>query len=481
MNLGEDFVYGTPRVPAFEGASTSYLYEQYEVASGDADAIAVNERELLIARARHLTRNNAVAATARNRYTTQLGHVLVKWNKPDGSPHDLMQELWDEWKQCCNVDGFGDFNTLQTLWHSERLEGGEALTRMLVKKNQSRIPLQLQTIETEYLDMRYRGANPLADSIRYGIKFDKYNKPIGYYFHPELSFSITPPTSINTSNQNHVLIDAKDIIHVFERLRPNQTRGVPTFSSCILPAYQVDDLSKATVAKALAATAVSWLITQQAGISQVPIAVPTMGGTRDKEDPEKKLYFKANSSNVQYLNKGEDIKFFQPDGVGEGLGKLMEFELSKIAAALDIPYYQLTGDASGLNFSSIRALLIMLRTRIDYLHTVVTIPQGLTPLTIRFKALAELQFAVKDAIPSYQMPRTYGVDDLKDAQADLLEIQSGFATLQSKLAERNMTIEQIVADREKAERLGLGDIFTATSSTTAQSSNITANSNSTSL
>jgi capsid protein len=77
------------------------------------------------------------------------------------------------------------------------------------------------------------------------------------------------------------------------------------------------------------------------------------------------------------------------------------------------------------------------------------------------------------------MPRWYGVDELKDAQADILEVQNGMATLQSKLDERHTTFEEIAEDRKMIQELGLDNLLMAGGKQMAQANNSQANANST--
>jgi hypothetical protein len=87
----------------------------------------------------------------------------------------------------------------------------------------------------------------------------------------------------------------------------------------------------------------------------------------------------------------------------------------------------------------------------------------MAPLAKRFKEVASaMNFSVADAYPSYQFPRNYGVDDLKDAQADLLEVISGFTPIQAIWAERGYSKEQIDQSLKLIKELGLEAILAQT-------------------
>jgi capsid protein len=100
-----------------------------------------------------------------------------------------------------------------------------------------------------------------------------------------------------------------------------------------------------------------------------------------------------------------------------------------------------------------------------------------------FKELAILYNPkVSTALPYFQLPRWRGTDDLKDAQADLLELQNGLATIPDKLAERGLSIEDVLADVDNRKALEeMGIILTSAQSNPSmnQTTNTQPNSNST--
>ena len=471
-----DIFYLPPTAPAFDGASQTYRHQQWEVVKGDADSLAESELALLMARTRHLVRNNAVAATAQREYVSSLGAVAVNWLKADGSKHSGYQDLWDSWASAPNLDGYGDFATAQATWNGERFTG-EAIVRLVTVQatKEQKIPFRLHSIASEYLDPQYRGQD-LATNItdmyktRYGITFQD-SRPLLYHFFPERYFSNSFDAT-QADSWKRVAIPASDILHIFERKRAGQWRGLPELTSVLIPLYDLDDLCDATIAKQKAAQAIAWIVEQASALTTVPIGVPNNVGKNTQTDPEKKIIFKANGGNVQYLNAGEKINFYQSTDIGANLAPFIKAELQKISAALGIPYHQLTNDTTSLDFSSIRAILIAFRVRLEFLHHTYTIPLGLTPLCTRFSEWVQLLYPrLGKATPSYQLPRKYGVDDLADAKADLLEVQSGFGTLRSKLEERHLTVEEIKKDRELITELGLDTALMPQPSLQAGSSN----------
>jgi lambda family phage portal protein len=453
------FTYGLT-MPAFEGASQDYRNAQRAAFTADPDFIAMQEYGILQGRSRHLARNDPIAHAAENKFITKMGAVTVKWHTKEGEEHPLMQELWDEFYADPCIDGKGNGNTLQATWNHERMQSGEAISRLMVvtKNNSNRVKLKIQSIESEYLDIYYRGFDlPTPDlqyRTRYGITFDEYCKPEIYHFYQDGTFALgVNPNS--TDQFKRVQIAANDIIHIFERLRCNQWRGIPIIAPMLSTLYQMSDLEFATVNKQQAAAAISWIVEQADALSLNPAGSVKTADKRYVGDTEKKLIFTTTGGAVQYTKPGDKFNLVQSADIGNNLLGLLKHLLQKVAVAYGIPYYMLSGDTDGLSFAAIRGILIEFRDRLEYIHHFVNIPDGLDKVTKRFKDIAKLSFPVDDAFPVYGFPRYYGVDELKDTQGDILEVQAGFATSEQKREERNTSFEQVKQSRIKDKELGI--------------------------
>lgn len=439
--------------PAYEAASTDYRNELRAAFLADADLLAVNELDLIRGRSRHTARNNAIAHAAENKFVTKLGAVKIRWKKPDGTRHDVMQDLWDEFYSDPSLDGKGDGNTMQATWNHDRFHG-EALSRlvMVTKNNPNRIKLKVQHIESEYLDIGFFG-NTGEDlyKTRYGITFDENNRPIYYNFFREGKFGLT---NAKYELNDRVKVPAQDVIHIFERLRSNQWRGIPVIAPMLSNIYELTDLREATVSKQKSAAIIAWLVQQTESFQGSALGSLRTLGKETNTDSKEKLVFTAAGGGVQYLQPGETVELVQSSDIGGNLIDLIKSEMQTIASAYGIPYYMLSGDTSQLSFSAIRGILIEFRDRLEYIHHFINIPDGLQKLANRFKEIAQLSYPVSDAKAHYLFPRNYGVDELKDTQGDILEIQAGLATSESKREERHVTFEEVLKGQEQDKALG---------------------------
>ena len=461
---------------AYEGAATSYKSGLNGLLAGSHDSLAVRELLYLQMRVEHAIRNNGYAKTAFNKYITNLGAIKVIWKDESGKRHRLMQSLWDEFILNPSFDNVGNFSQIQAIWNGACFRTGASHTRILFQKrnNSNRVPLKLQTIPTHLHDISYTQNYPAEKNIFYGIKFQN-NVPKSYFYRQGLWEQMF----LGIDNvEKHIEIPAEEIVHIFYREVPAQWLGIPRLACVLILLYELDELTDATVAKQKAAQAVSWIVRNSNPTSAF---APGVAVQAKDADGNKKIVFNSSGGNVQYLNKGEDIAFYQSTDIGANLQTLINSELRRISSAADVPYFQLTQDYSGIDFSTLRGILIELRSRIEFIHHFYTIPMGVLPVANKFKEYARLyNRKVDKAYPSFQLPRWYGIDDLKDVQADLLEVQSGMATLESKLNERHTSFEEIVEDRKNIKENGLDSILQNINSSnqTKQSKNFNSNANS---
>jgi lambda family phage portal protein len=472
----EEFMYSAIRQPAFDGAVTNYRMEMKGLVAGEADELAARELKALWQRSHHAVRNNGYAKAAKLNFVQSISGITVKWQDDKGKINKAMQAEWDKFIANCNLDGYGNFSNTQETWIASLFETGEAFCRMLIaKREDSSIPLKLQNIEAEYLDPLYDNGKP--EVTRNGITFSE-GKPSIYHF------SKKRPTFFSTDiSMEKVDVPAEDILHIFIRGRANQWRGIPELAAVLLPLYELDDLVDATIAKQKAAQAIAWIVKNSNPSSAVAIGSATLSlDTNDTTEAGKRRQItQASGGGTQYLNKGEDIAFYQGTDIGPNLPDLIKSELHKIAQSLGLTYVALTGDYDALSFSALQQAAVEMRTRSEYISRMYIINLGLLPLCNKFQELASLYVSSRFAKlkPVFQLPRKYGVNDLKDAQADILELDNNLTTLDRVLSERDLTVEELEEDLALRKKMGIWkDPNKPVAANMAQTKNTQANSNS---
>lgn len=466
----EEFAHMPLRQTAYDGASEHYRLEQKGLHGGTQDRLAAGELRNLWMRSHHAIRNHGWAASAKLQHRMNLGAIKVVWKLSGGEPDLKLQIIWDEFASNPNLDGFGTLANTQDGWNSATFESGEAITRMIIKRRKGfKIPLVLQAIESEFLDPQFTGINN-DKNIQQSIKF-KNSLPVTYYFSKTIH-----NLNLFVGDTERVAIPAVDILHMFDRQRPGQWRGIPSLTPVLLPLYELDELMDATVNKQKAAQAITWIIenTNLAAAMAIGTVTTTDDETDVDADGNRRRISQAGSANVQYMNKGEKIHLSQGTDIGNNFESLIKVQLRLIAKTVGLSAEMLTGDLEGISFSSLKFIINEMKARAEFIYQFQTISLGLQPLCNRFQELAGL-FGNKKMLKStasFQLPRRRSIDDLKDTQADLLEITSSLNTLENKLSERNLSLDDIIADKAKMEAAGIMLVAEA------QSENVKPNSNS---
>ena len=172
---------------------------------------------------------------------------------------------------------------------------------------------------------------------------------------------------------------------------------------------------------------------------------------------------------VVRLDPGEDVTVSAPADSGATYEPFQYRTLLQISAALGIPYGYLTNDGAKGNFSNSRLSLIEFRRRVSAWQHSVMVFQMCRPVWARFMDTAVLAGALR--LPGYDRRRAEylacnwlptkwdWVDPLKDANAEIAQIEAGLKSRTQAIAERGYDAEQVDAEiareRDRERRLGL--------------------------
>ena len=172
---------------------------------------------------------------------------------------------------------------------------------------------------------------------------------------------------------------------------------------------------------------------------------------------------------MQVLLPGESVQFSDPADVGGQYSEFMRTQLRAVAAGLSLTYEQLTGDLSGVNYSSIRAGMLEFRRRMEQLQRMVLIHQFCRPVWQRWMDQAVLSGALE--MPGYRkqwrkyqavkwIPQGWSwVDPQKETNASILAIRSGLMSRAEAVSRNGLDVEQldseVAADNIRADDLDL--------------------------
>jgi lambda family phage portal protein len=441
----------------FEAASATRRTYGWNPSTGDINTLLAGGIESLRPRSRDMVRRNAWATNALDAF---VGNAIGVGIKPQSAHPDLalkekIQELWLRWTDEADATGLTDFYGLQSLACRTVMEAGECLIRMRPRlpKDGLSVPLQLQLLEPEHLPTMETRRLENGNYLRSGIEFNGIGQRVAYRLYREHPGDVSNPMA----SSDLVRVPAEWVLHLFRPIRPGQLRGQPWLTQVLLKLHELDQYDDAELVRKKTAAMFAGFVVKNSSASPILGEKATAGGT-----PVASL----EPGTLQILLPGEDIKFSNPADVGASYETFMRVQLRSIAAGMGITYEQLTGDLTGVNYSSIRAGLLEFRRRCEQFQHQVIVFQMCRPIWRRWIDLAILSGALpkqSDVAPYYSVkwipPGFAWVDPLKDIKAQMMAVRAGFKSRAEVVSEQGYDAEaidrEIAADNARADALGL--------------------------
>ncbi|CUH70022.1 phage portal protein, lambda family [Thalassovita autumnalis] len=413
----------------------------------------------ITARARWLVRNNGYAVNAVESWAANtVGDGIKPISKlADAAQKEELQRLWLAWTDEADAEGLTDFYGLQRRAAREVFLAGEVFVRIRPRRVEDglTVPLQLQMLPSEMLPLHETGVARNGNAIRQGIEFDRIGRRVAYHF-----FRRHPSDSTDPGLSGEIVrVPASEVIHVMDPVEGGQLRGVSKLAPAIVKLFLLDQYDDAELDRKKVAAMYAMFVTSPA--PENPLA--------PLDDDEMPVGVEISPGQIVRLDPGEDVTVGQPADSGSTYEPFQYRTLLQISAALGIPYPYLANDMVKGNFSNSRLALIEFRRRVSAWQHSVMVYQLCRPVYARWLDLAVLSGTL--ALPGYEAerPRMLAadwlptkwdwVDPLKDANAEIAQIEAGLKSRTQAIAERGYDAEQvdreIASERERERALGL--------------------------
>ncbi len=478
-----------------------------------ADQEILPNKYMADARVRDTLRNDAYFVNAANMHRDHIvGSLYLLNSKPSsrvlfGSEDDVWEEefqeeveekftLWAESDECwVDATRRNTFSELVRLAVGIHFMGGEvfASAEWLREESDRAFKTAILMLDLERVSTPPEYSADLG--VRGGVRRNSRGRPVGYYVRNAHPTDYRSPSA----NQWRFVESAKpwgrrQMIHVFEQMRPDQTRGMAEVTAMLRESNQ---------AKTMRAVALQNMIVNSSYAAAIESDLPTdvvfnMIGGGSVGDAEAMTgaisnYMESYLSTVaQYVGKS---KYAQIDGVkiphlppgsklnllpvGQGglLGTDFEQSLLRyMGAGSGLTYEQFSRDYSKTNYSSIKAGLA---------ETSLYMASKKKIIADRF-ANAILRLWMEEAINSNQIealkrrgvPKFYDplmaeaytacewigssrhqIDELKETQAAVARINAGLTTRESEIArfgrDYRKVFRQLAREKRLADELGL--------------------------
>jgi lambda family phage portal protein len=301
-----------------------------------------------------------------------------------------------------------------------------------------------------------------------GIEFDALDRIAAYHLwkeHPNEMIGIRDPA-------RRIRVPADEILHIFEVERPGQTRGFPKIASSILRMLDLMEYEDAELVRKKFAAYLTFFITSPADDErsvldeEIAEALAAGGGGSDESRP---FETDLEPGTGLYLDPGQEVKTAEPADVGSTYDPFVKMNLRAAAAGSDVMYEAMTGDLSGVNFSSIRWGLNEAQRIWEQFQKQLLIAQFCNPVwrVFMFEAfkvgLFEADGFAFNPRPFLKVkwlaPGWPYVNPQQEATADKIAVRSGFVSRTGVAGRRGYDVSEVDeenrADISRADSLGL--------------------------
>jgi lambda family phage portal protein len=418
---------------------------------------------LLRSRSRDASRNNAwIRHGNKNWVSNEIGTGIEPRSRcRDEKFRKDANALWKQFAKECDFDGVLDFNG--KLWQAvnARRKGGECFIRFRTKylKSGVKVPLQIQVIDSEQCPIEY---TLLTKGIRSGIEFDGGGNRLAYHIHRE------HPGDVTGKYNDMVRVPASAVAHHYMPLEPGQIRGEPETIASLIKARSFDQYDDSELERKRDRSTRTGVITRPDYGEEDYLFDPISGEPLEREDDGTGTSVVEPGSWTQLL-PGEEFTLFEGDNTGSGYADFMRQQLLGIAAGLDVPYENLTGDMKGISDRTLRAVLNEYHRLIEQTQWLFTIPQICVPTWEQFidhAVMAGLLHAPdylskrNDYVAVEWRPDAFPyLHPVQDVQSKLMKIGGGLTSRSAVVAEDQWDADEIDRqqheDNERAKDLGL--------------------------
>ena len=440
----------------FDGASKGPRFSGWKRPGTNADSALAGSISALRNGSRDLTRNNpwackALKVIANNTVGTGIKGQIVGRNKTQSKK---LQSKWEAWAGSTQIDLDKklDLVAIENLVITTVAESGEVLIRRSAVKptRQNPIPFKIQVLEPDFIDTYKNDTLGGGKYIQDGIEFNSRGEVLAYWLydkHPGETRSYW----FNTIESKRYSAD--EIIHVFDKTRPGQTRGYPWCAAAIRRLKDFDDYEDAQLVRQKLASSFVGFIHDMTAETGGETGLDK-GGEKDEDQLE---YFQPGM--MEYLGPGKDIKFSSPPGVSN-YKEYATANLLGVAAAYGITYESLTGDYSNVNFSSARMAWLEMSRNVNKWQNTIMRAQFLERIgEWFFFGLDLIGEDIEAAVIKWTFPKREMIDPTKEIPAMIKAARAGLTSIpriHASMGENSDEIlEEIAEFNEKMDKLGI--------------------------
>lgn len=444
----------------YDAGSGGRLNAAWRTTNASAETTDRYNRDTVRARARDLERNSDIAQSVIRAYRRNVigkGYTLQAMT-PKEELNEQIEKYWKLWCKAehCDVTGTQSFNQiLRMAVTRKRVDGGMIILKRYVKES-SIVPLKLQCIDVDELDVTATSPKHEGNRVVGGIEYDAYHKPVGYFFR---QYDLDGSRMLDP-----IYIDAKDVIFYFTKTRPSQIREISDMSSTITRIRDVNEFVTAVSVKERIAACLAVFIKKS-------IPAGGLGRSGSVVNNEGRIDYNGKTLTpgmIKEMNAGDEIQVVNPSGNSAEATDFLKMQYGLIGAGQGLSYESTSRDMSQTNYSSARQSAI---------EDEVTFAEEVELLRERVMSEVYETFVISGYLSGlFNMPDFFNnkydylahdwvaspkkwIDPQKESNANLLALKSGQKTFKQIAAENGRDwkdqLDDIAEVAEYAQSIGV--------------------------
>ena len=462
-----DYLRGIFQTKAFTAASKEFKQQHRKAITSDLEDAVTRELVFIRSRTRHLYWNDIIVQNAVKSFATNIGILDSSFQDEEGQEIPFWAEAWKVFKAKVPYDGYGNFDSMQTMASRCVAVEGEFFARRVASTENPFVPFELEAIPSANIPLTF---THLPDMVINGIAFAN-GKPQEYLVLPYQKDQKAVFEASALYPYGYNVYPKEKMIHLWEKTFPDMKRGLPLMTPMCIDAWNRQDLQQSVITQSVNSASFAYALKKEpsslGGIKQNPLTNVGKGvraetefvGEKGKVEAEKEVNFYETDGGSVIHGAGE-ITLLQSQGVKEGINDMLSSIQQQIATCLYSISFQVDGDCTKFNYSSMRAGLISIDGKVRLFRSTITEPQFfiqvrdwwveamlvLHPEQVRPKCVTryprnaianflELMRAYEVALQTHIMPISQVYDELDvDPNEFNSPIQQKWEELQAKIA-----------------------------------------------
>lgn len=429
---------------AYAAASRGRKSADWRATNGSANQELITDLPTLRARHSQMIRDNPYVKSAhRNLVANIVGTgIEARATHPDPKVQAEAQAIFTASAlEPMDVEGTEDFYGQQKLAVSAMIERGDALT---VWRPEGREPDRLvEQMEGDQIDGSQNRRLQDGGRVIAGVQFDVRGRREGFHV-----LDHHPGDQIAWLGTTSHFIPARDVDHIFERVRIGQARGVPWFHAGLQTVRNVSDTEESIRIRKRVEACLT--VFRKAGEGTTP---SRLGVTTNQ--PDGPAWERLVPGMVVNGKPGESLDIINPSSSGDGDG-FLRTQLMAAAASFGLPTHIMTGDVSQSSYSSLRASMVVFWSLLDDWVFNTVVPRQCNPMfrrIMRREAVRRGNAKLLEARAEWTPPKRSWVDPLKDIMADVMESRSFPGGLNQAMAARGRDLRQALVEQSDINAL----------------------------